>query len=104
MKNGTRDIRIPGARVVSTVAATETAGAASPITSNPWPAMKRSTIWALPPPGPPLSARATMTTTKPANHAQNPAAARRGNASERAPTCSGTIATAIPSSSGTSAP
>ena len=62
--------------------------------------MNRSTIWALPPPGPPLSASETMTMTKPPSQAQKPAAARRGNASERAPTCSGTTATARPSSSG----
>ena len=45
-----------------------------------------------------------MTSTRPLNQAQKPAAASRGKASERAPTCSGTAATAMPRSSGTSTP
>ena len=50
----------PGARVVSTVAATETAAAARPMTSRPSAARNRSTMSASPPPGPPLLARATI--------------------------------------------
>ena len=103
-KNGTRLIRMPGARVVSTVAATDAAAAARPTSSRPRAARNRSTMSASPPPGPPLLARATMTSTSPASHAQKPAAARRGKASERAPTCSGTMATARPSRSGTITP
>ena len=97
-------MRIPGARVVSTVVATDAAAAARPMTSRPWAARNRSTMSALPPPGPPLLASATITRTRPLSQAQKPAAARRGKASERAPTCSGTTATARPSSSGTSTP
>ena len=59
---------------------------------------------ALPPPGPPLLASAIITRTSPLSQPQKPAAARRGKASDRAPTCSGTTATATPSSSGTSTP
>ncbi len=44
-----------------------------------------------------------MTRTVPANQAQNPAAATRGKASERAPSCSGTAITQTPSISGSSA-
>ena len=89
-------MRMPGALVVSTVAATDVAAAARPQSSRAKEARNRSTISASPPPGPPLLARETMTSTSPASHVQNPAAARRGKASERAPTCSGTTARARP--------
>ncbi len=103
-KNGTRLIRIPGARVVSTVAATGRAAAASPMTARANPARNRSTISASPPPGPPLLASATITIVIPPTQAQKPAIARRGKASERAPSCSGTTATATPRRSGTTTP
>ena len=48
--------------------------------------------------------RRRSTITRPPSQVQKPAAASRGKASDRAPTCSGTIATATPSSSGTSTP
>ena len=40
------------------------------------------------------------TSTEPTSHAQKPAAASRGKASDRAPSCSGTTAMATPTSSG----
>ena len=103
-KNGTRPSRIPGALVVSTDVATETEAAASPISRRAWAAMNRSTMSPSPPPGPPLLASATMMMTSPASQVQNPAIARRGKASARAPSCSGTIAMATPSRSGTRTP
>src|SRR5215217_1991398 len=104
LKNGTRPRRMPGARVVRTVVARASDTAARPTTSSTWAARKRSTIFASPPPGPPLAASDTITSTSPLSHVQNPAAATFGNASERAPTCRGTIASAMPSSSGASTP
>ena len=55
---------------------------------------------ALPPAGPPLLAIETTTTTVPMSHDQNPVATSRGKANERAPTCKGTTATAMPRTMG----
>ena len=68
-----------------TVAATQPAAADRPITISASPPRNRSTMSALPPPGPPLLASEMTTRTMPPSQAQKPAAASRGNASDRAP-------------------
>ena len=103
-KSGARCRRMPGARVVSTVVAIVAATAVRPARTRTLPPRYSSTIFGSPPSGPPLKARATMTSTSPANQLHNPAAARRGKASDRAPTCKGTTKTPIPSSKGRTAP
>ena len=102
LNGGTRRMFMPGARVVSTVVASATAAATSPRTSTIWLTRNSPTNLASPPPGPPLAAIEMTTRTEPTNHVQKPAAASRGKASERAPSCSGTTAMAMPSSSGSS--
>ena len=99
-KSGARCRRIPGARVVSTDVAIDTATAVRPTRTRTLPPRYSSTIFESPPRGPPLKARAMTRSTVPPSHAHRPAAATRGKASERAPSCNGTTSTPIPSSSG----
>ena len=65
---------------------------------------KRSTMSGSPPRPPPLLTRAIIEKVKPPAHIQKPAAARRGNARERAPSCIGTTATQRPIASGNNVP
>ena len=101
--SGTRRMFMPGARVVSTVVASEIAIIVSPPSITPKAAMNNATNLLVPPPGPPLAMIDKITRSIPKNQAQKPAAARRANASERAPSCSGTTATARPSMTGSTA-
>ena len=98
---GTRRMFMPGALVVSSVVASEATAAARPSSSTMWPTRNSPTKRGLPPPGPPFAAIDSTTSTLPMNQAQKPDAARRGNVSERAPSCSGTTAMAMPSNNGT---
>ena len=76
------------------------AAAASPSSSTSMPARNKLTNAESPPLGPPLDAIAITTRTEPMNQVQKPAAASRGNVSDRAPTCSGTTASEMPSNNG----
>ncbi len=102
LNTGTRRMFMPGARVVSTVVARDPAAATRPSRATMRLTRNSPTNFASPPPGPPLAAIDTTTSTAPMNHVQKPAAASRGNVSDRAPSCSGTTAMAMPSNSGTS--
>ena len=63
---------MPGARVVSTDVATETAAAMRPRPATTWPPRNRSTMSASPPPGPPLAAIAPTTRTTPTSQPKKP--------------------------------
>ena len=102
LNHGTRRMFMPGARVVRMLVATDTVDASRPTSASAAANVNRSTKRALPPLGPPLAPMATTDSTEPMNHAQKPVAARRGKASERAPSCSGTTARAAPIINGSS--
>lgn len=78
VKNGTRRMFMPGARVVRMVVTSETAPARKPAAASAADSVNRSTKSALPPLGPPLLSTETTASTAPMSHAQKPAAASRG--------------------------
>ena len=103
-KNGTRRMVMPGARVVSTLVTRLTPTAVKPSAMSPWAARNSPTMSGLPPPKPPLLMSDTIERMNPPSHMYMPAATRRGKAMARAPSCSGTMATARPAASGSAVP
>ena len=97
---GMRMRRMPGERSARTVVARQMAPSTRASVTMAVATIQRSTPSARPPPGPPFMRYETVRRTPPTSQAQNEAAAARGKAMARAPSCRGTTTKAMPRVSG----